>query len=682
MNAIFEFAKRLPVETVCYGSSVKLPKQIFLRAGKLAMTYESGSLRTISIGEFEIVRMIYAAVRGKAWLTAEPEITDEKIDIQEDSFQIKYNCHYRLADIDFIATYSIKGDADSSVSFEMEGEALSTFQKCRIGFCLLHPIEECAGKKCSIIHSDGKHESATFPVNISPSQPFKDIKSMAWEIAGCQCDVDFSGDVFETEDHRNWTDASYKTYCTPLNLPYPVTVQKGEKIRQKIVLKVADEMSMIAINTNRNDNKLHANSMRPLKKELLTHENFEDSESKSSNQIVLFPDQLKPLSKIGIGQSTRPQKMSADEISLLKVLPFDHYRIDLYLFEDDWKVKAAVAIEEAIMLKYPLMLALFLSENAYQQANQFIDWVIAHDILIGKVILYHQTIQSTPDSFTDSIAPLFRSRISGVKIGCGTNANFAQLNRNRPASDCADLISYSIHPQEHATDNQTIVENLKSQEYTVKSAAQFANGKEVWVSPVNIQRRFNANLENFEHPVDGESIPNQVDARLMSLFGAGWSAISLKYLSEAGANGCIYFETVGERGLFQGETGSRWPVEFPSVAGMVFPVFHIFKFILANKGFQVRKSQSSQPLFVDSIVLRDGLDIRAIIVNFTASHQIVEILGCQGDWNVKSLDIDSFALAVSNPLWLNNVTDKKFNLRNNLSLSPFSISFIDGSLKL
>ena len=651
MNAVFEFAKSLTVETVCYGSSVKLPKQSCLRAGKLTMIYENGSLRTISIGEFEMVRMIYAAVRGKAWLTAEPEITDEKIDIREDSFQIKYNCRYRLFDIDFVATYSIKGYADNSVSFEMVGEALSTFQKSRIGLCLLHPVEKCAGKKCIITHSDGEKENATFPLNISPSQPFKDIKSMMWKVSGYQCIVDFTGNVFETEDHRNWTDASYKTYCTPLNLPYPVTVQKGEKIRQKIILKIAAE-------------------------------NFEGLESISANQIVLFPDQLKPLPKIGIGQSTRPQKMSPDEISILKSLSFDHYRIDLYLFNEDWKVKGSVAIEEAIQLNYAVMFALFVDEKAVEQADQFIAWVSCFSCKIERVILFHQTIQSTPDFLTDSIAPLFRSRIAGVKIGCGTNANFAQLNRTRTTSDCADFISYSIHPQEHATDNQTLVENLKSQEYTVKSAAQFAKAKEIWVSPVNIQRRLNANLENFEHPTAGKSVPYQVDARLMSLFGAGWSAISLKYLSEAGANGCTYFETVGERGIFQGEIGSRWPFDYPSVAGMVFPVFHIFKFILANKGFQVMKSQSSQPLFVDSIILINGLNIKVVLVNFTASHQIVEISGCQGDLDVKSLGIDSFALAASNSLWLNSVTSEKFNLRNNLSLSPFSISFIDGSLKL
>ena len=33
--------------------------------------------------------------------------------------------------------------------------------------------------------------------------------------------VAFDGDIFEMEDQRNWTDASYKIYSTPLRLPFP-----------------------------------------------------------------------------------------------------------------------------------------------------------------------------------------------------------------------------------------------------------------------------------------------------------------------------------------------------------------------------------------------------------------------------------------------------------------------------
>ena len=37
------------------------------------------------------------------------------------------------------------------------------------------------------------------------------------------------GDTWEMEDHRNWTDASFKTYVRPLALPWPYTLKAGER---------------------------------------------------------------------------------------------------------------------------------------------------------------------------------------------------------------------------------------------------------------------------------------------------------------------------------------------------------------------------------------------------------------------------------------------------------------------
>ena len=47
----------------------------------------------------------------------------------------------------------------------------------------------------------------------------------------------FGGELFEMEDQRNWTDASYKTYCTPLHLPYPVELAAGERVIQSVTLR-------------------------------------------------------------------------------------------------------------------------------------------------------------------------------------------------------------------------------------------------------------------------------------------------------------------------------------------------------------------------------------------------------------------------------------------------------------
>ena len=104
--------------------------------------------------------------------------------------------------------------------------------------CVLHPLRECAGRPCLIETGTGKRE-ARFPEDISPEQPFKDLRAITHRVApGIQAEVRFEGDIFETEDHRNWTNANFKTYCTPLDLPYPVKIEKGTKISQAVVLRL------------------------------------------------------------------------------------------------------------------------------------------------------------------------------------------------------------------------------------------------------------------------------------------------------------------------------------------------------------------------------------------------------------------------------------------------------------
>ena len=44
--------------------------------------------------------------------------------------------------------------------------------------------------------------------------------------------IGFVGEVFEIEDQRNWTDASYKTYCRPLARPFPYRIEPGETVEQ------------------------------------------------------------------------------------------------------------------------------------------------------------------------------------------------------------------------------------------------------------------------------------------------------------------------------------------------------------------------------------------------------------------------------------------------------------------
>lgn len=649
MKSLFEYASSLSNETKWHGNHNENSRNIVLKAGRLSMVYENGNLRYISFGNREVIRMIYSAVRDTEWHTIKPTISQEEFDLRQDSFRIKYRCQYISEDINFSAHFIIEGNPGNSLIISFEGEVVKTFEKNRIGFCVLHPVKTCAGESCIIRHSNDDLETSEFPQIISPSQPFRDIKSMKWKIADHNCILDFYGDVFETEDQRNWTDASYKTYCTPLNRPFPVKLQEGEKINQQIELKVEGDFSL-------------------------------ENDDKDQIVITIHPEKTFKFPLIGIGRSTRQDSITETEIQILKKLRFDHYRVDLFLFRSDWRSNAKLAANEASRLGYPLEYALFFDDAAVFQATEFIEWIRATHSDIALIILFHNTQPSTPDILTDKVAPLLKEAFSGLKIGCGTNANFAQLNRNRPESIHNNYICYSIHPQEHASDNTTLVENLQAQGYTVESAMQFANGKEIWISPVNIQRRFNANIENYEHPSTGVEIPIQVDSRLMSLFGACWTVGSLKYLSEAGVKGVTFFETVGERGIIQGDLPSRWPEEFKSTKGMIFPIYFIFKYLLKNKSLKVIKSECSHPLKVDSLILSDGKQVKLILINCTSFQKQVNIDGCSGGFTIKQLCSETFAYAVSDINWIEKTTPVTVGPGEHLLLKPFSVSFVDGWL--
>jgi len=325
-------------------------------------------------------------------------------------------------------------------------------------------------------------------------------------------------------------------------------------------------------------------------------------------------------------------------------------------------------------------LALFFDENYREQTDSITRWIADRKPEISVVILLHKTAYVTPGELLKYASHLIRQAAPSARISCGTNANFTEINRERPSEQGFDLLTYSIHPQEHASDNLTLIENLEAQKYTVESAAQFSNGKGIRVSPVSMQRRFNANIENFETKVTESTFPFQVDSRIMSLFGACWTAGSIKYLSESGAEGITYYEAAGERGIIQGDYDSRWPDNFKSKAGMIFPVFHILKWFLEFKTFRIIRSRSSSPLKVDVLAMVMDSNIRFVLINYTHHFQNVTININSGILKSFTLETESFTAAASDPEWLNNSIGKEITDLNNLPLSPYSITFMEGDL--
>jgi hypothetical protein len=210
-----------------------------LRAGPVSAVYVDGDLRHIRTEGREVLRRVYFALRGQHWKTLPNAISNFRLHERDGGFSIDYDAECRDGDIRFRWAASIAGAADGSIAWRAHGKALSGFLKNRVGWCVLHPAEGLAGARCEVEHSDGSAEPGWFPRHISPHQPFLDIRAIRHEVVpGLSAEVRFSGDTFEMEDQRNWTDASYKIYSTPLALPFPAPMSAGEEVHQIVTLRL------------------------------------------------------------------------------------------------------------------------------------------------------------------------------------------------------------------------------------------------------------------------------------------------------------------------------------------------------------------------------------------------------------------------------------------------------------
>jgi hypothetical protein len=225
-----------------------VPERRTLHAGPLTAELENADLRYVRVGDVEIVRRLYVAVRDRNWGTVEPVYTRFEIDDQGDSFRIELEAEHVDPDagVDFAWSGLIEGTSEGTIRYELEGSPRTAFLKNRIGFCVLHPAE-LAGAPAWTDTPDGRVESF-FPELISAHQPFIDMESITHAAgANTTAEIRFEGDLFEMEDQRNWTDASFKTYSTPLRLPYPVEVTPGQEIRQAVTIEVFGEGSSIGV---------------------------------------------------------------------------------------------------------------------------------------------------------------------------------------------------------------------------------------------------------------------------------------------------------------------------------------------------------------------------------------------------------------------------------------------------
>lgn len=648
-----------------YGRDEPPPEIKKFTVGKLSLEFQEGDLRYIRYADQELVRRIYVAIRDVNWNTIPAEITNLTVEESEDRFTIEYEAFHQDAPLEFRWQAKIQGDFDGSITFSMDGEAVSDFQYCRIGFCVLHPIEGFKGSNYRASTADGEI-SGELPELIAPQNIENGFETPLFpafthlEIdspLGIKTIFDFKGDLFEMEDQRNWTDTSFKTYCTPIALGYPYSAEAGQKFYQEVQVRFDLPIKIRQLNCKQDEDII---------------------------DLTLGTETVHRLPKLGYGLSGNRNTLDARETELLSRLHPNHIKTELHLFDPLWSSKLDKAIKCAKEVNCSLELVVFLNDD-WEEALKTLEGQVA-GAPVAHMIVFHE--DEAPMGSTSAYwMKIIRERLSNVLPDVlffgGTNGNFAELNRDRPDISVMDGVVYTINPQVHGSDERTLIEAIEAQRDTVVSAKYFTDDLPVCISSVTLKPPFNQAATEEEVLQEPGELPSFVDPRQMSLFAAAWTVGSIRSLSLGGADSISYYEVTGWRGLMETSDGSQIPKKFRSCPKMVYPVYWVFSFLADASVLEIVELTNSYPLLIEGFACKSNNRLKLLLANLQPKKQKVSISNFpNGKAILKRLDDDSASAAAFKPYEYMYKSEKLMINGNELllALKPYETDFVELNL--
>lgn len=577
---------------------------IVLHAGVLHLAFfpDEGSVRYIFAGEHEVLRSIGAPVRDQAWSTVRPVISQVVTQQETDSFRVTFEAHCRDAAVDFRWRGQITGSPDGTLTFDFDGEALNDFLRNRIGFCILHS-SSLHGRPCQVEHVDGRIDESRFPEDIQPGAPMADLRALTHEVtSGLRAEVRMEGDAFEMEDQRNWTDASFKTFCTPLRLARPVAVPKGTRIHQRVTLRLLGSVP-------------------------------------AAGPDFAFPWQVPAKTTVTIGQKTGHrlptlgvgwpnQDPTASELGALRTLRLSHLRVDVRLGDAAIPAKLKSAADAARSLDAALEIALFCGDNSRTSFDQLRAALVTLSPIpkIARWLLLDENGGATSVDQVGKLRDTLTSTPFAAPIGAGAPDNFTELNYCPAVALAGDFTVHALNPQVHAFDQASMVETLSMQALTAENARRLSRGRPVVISTVTLNRRWRLADVGAPTGIPAGLLPFRPDPRLRSEFAAAWTLGSVAALARAGVSSATYFEVSGENGIVATDSSLT-------------PAGNVFALLAASSGADVVASESDQPLSLSSLALMTSAKRQVLLSNFRDGPQHVRVTGA---WGEQTIEVPAF----------------------------------------
>ncbi|QSB21984.1 hypothetical protein [Curtobacterium sp. 24E2] len=210
--------------------------------GAWRFTLRGAELADLAYDGGPVLRAIRFVTRDHDWRTADDIVltrtTDADADRTSGRVGIEASARYDGTEVlRYVLEVTVDGP---TLHVDAVGTTTTPFRRNRIGLVVLHS-PALAGVPVTARHPSGTVTQAAFPTWIAPHQPAADLSGLDWSTGRVALTLDLAGDVFETEDQRNWTDASFKTYSTPLSEPFPVALDAGSVVHQSLTLRATPD---------------------------------------------------------------------------------------------------------------------------------------------------------------------------------------------------------------------------------------------------------------------------------------------------------------------------------------------------------------------------------------------------------------------------------------------------------
>ena len=627
-------AQKKPSRAVkLFGTEVPDGKRRELVAGPITAVFDNGALRYIRYRSVEVLRGIAYLLRDKNWGTYSPLIENLKVKQGKNGFSISYDASCRDADQAIQYHAKIEANADGKLVFSADGTPLSDFLTNRTGFVVLHPLEGVVGKPVDVVHVDGKREKRNFPKLISPGQPIFEIRSLKHTVVpGVTATVVMEGEKFEMEDHRNWMDASYKTYVCSLLDPWPYTLPKNKTFKQSVTLHIAGKPARAAAKRD------------------------------SSVVQVTLGGQKNRLPAIGVGVPMKEAEAALAKIDLIAAAAPSHLVCQLDGREEG-QIEAARAFHELkSRTKIPVTLEIILpaKQPADREVAQIVDALHQGGLKPDAVVITqaHDLKSFQPNAprpwgpTYEEMATSARAAFPGVQLGGGMFSYFTELNRKRPPQGVFDFITHTACPIVHSADDLSVMETLASLPWIIASTRAIIGKSPYHMGPTSIPCRDNPyGAKVAANPNNGRVCLSDMDPRQRGLFAAAWNLGLVAAATKGKIDAISLGSVTGAQGLIYCKSSYMQP-GFDGSNATVYPAYHI----LAGLGRASRarhiETESGAPGKIAALAHQSKAGPVLWLANLTGDRQSVKISGFKGAAQLHVLDEKSFDIVIKRPDYL------------------------------